>query len=232
MDETAAARSTNRGRYVSTGAPAAVRRWCRRSSPRRTSATAPRRAAERTRSVYPALARVPADLFGICVVAHERAACAATGDAECAFTIMSVSKPFVFALVCEALGPEEARRRLGVNATGLPFNSLGAVEQSPDGRTNPMVNAGRDRGDEPRARARRAEERWQTFIATASRASPAARSRSTTEVYASASETNHRNQGIARLLQSLRPDLRSTRPRRPTSTRGSAACASPRATSR
>ena len=36
----------------------------------------------------------------------------------------------------------EARRRLGVNATGLPFNSLTAIEQSPDGRTNPMVNPG------------------------------------------------------------------------------------------
>jgi glutaminase len=32
---------------------------------------------------------------------------------------MSVAKPFVFALACEQLGAEEARRRLGVNATGL-----------------------------------------------------------------------------------------------------------------
>jgi Glutaminase len=39
---------------------------------------------------------------------------------------MSVAKPFVFALVCQALGPEEARDRLGANATGLPFNSLAA----------------------------------------------------------------------------------------------------------
>ena len=55
---------------------------------------------------------------------------------------MSVSKPFVFALLCEALGPVETRRRLGVNATGLPFNSLGAIELAADGRTNPMVNSG------------------------------------------------------------------------------------------
>jgi len=45
-------------------------------------------------------------------------------------------------LVCQALGPEEARDRLGANATGLAFNSLAAVERGPDGRTNPMVNAG------------------------------------------------------------------------------------------
>jgi glutaminase len=62
----------------------------------------------------------------------------AVGDAEHEFTIMSVSKPFVFALVCEALGPGETRQKLGVNATGRPFNSLSAIEQSGDGRTNPM----------------------------------------------------------------------------------------------
>ena len=55
---------------------------------------------------------------------------------------MSVSKPFVFALVCQALGPEEAREKLGVNSTGLPFNSADAIERSGDGRTNPMVNPG------------------------------------------------------------------------------------------
>ena len=91
--------------------------------------------------VYPALARVPADLFGICV-AGTNGADHALGDADVEFTIMSVSKPFVFALVCESVGPEEARRRLGANATGLPFDSVVAVEQSADGRTNPMVNAG------------------------------------------------------------------------------------------
>ena len=37
---------------------------------------------------------------------------------------MSVSKPFIFALVCEALGVEEVREKVGVNATGLAFNSL------------------------------------------------------------------------------------------------------------
>lgn len=40
---------------------------------------------------------------------------------------MSVSKPFVFALVCELIGPDTARERLGVNSTGLPFNSLYAI---------------------------------------------------------------------------------------------------------
>jgi glutaminase len=91
--------------------------------------------------VYPALARVPSDLFGICV-ASAAGQVYAIGDAEREFTIMSVSKPFVFALVAEALGAEAVRERLGVNATGLAFNSLEGIERNPDGRTNPMVNSG------------------------------------------------------------------------------------------
>jgi glutaminase len=91
--------------------------------------------------VYPALARVPRELFGVCVVGTSGSAYA-SGDTNYEFSIMSVSKPFIFALVCQEIGAEQARKWLGVNATGLPFNSLAAVELSTDGRTNPMVNAG------------------------------------------------------------------------------------------
>ena len=87
---------------------------------------------------YPALARVPGHLFGICVAGISGVRYRA-GDAGYEFTIMSVAKPFVFALVCELLGTEQARRKLGVNATGLAFDSLTAVERSTDGRSNPMV---------------------------------------------------------------------------------------------
>ena len=95
----------------------------------------------RVSDVYPALANVPQDLFGLCVVGVSGATYA-SGDWDIPFSIMSVSKPFVFALVLQALGADAARRRLGVNATGLPFNSLAAIERSEDGRTNPMVNSG------------------------------------------------------------------------------------------
>ena len=53
--------------------------------------------------VYPALASVPSDLFGICVVGTSGNVYA-VGDSDYEFTIMSVSKPFIFALVCEAIG--------------------------------------------------------------------------------------------------------------------------------
>jgi glutaminase len=57
-------------------------------------------------TVYPALARVPAGLFGICAVGTSGTLYAA-GDAGHGFTIMSVAKPFVFALIFQALGPAE-----------------------------------------------------------------------------------------------------------------------------
>ena len=91
--------------------------------------------------VYPALAKVPPNLFGICVVGTNGNV-HAVGDSEHEFTIMRVSKPFLFALVCQAVGHEEARRKLGVNSTGLPFNSVMAIELNEDRTMNPMVNAG------------------------------------------------------------------------------------------
>ena len=91
--------------------------------------------------VYPALARVDPALFGICVV-DATGGIVSVGQAGHEFTIMSVSKPFVFALVCDLIGATGARERLGVNATGYAFNSAIGIERSPDGRSNPMVNAG------------------------------------------------------------------------------------------
>jgi glutaminase len=149
--------------------------------------------------VYPALARVPSELFGICVVGN-RGNVYAAGDADYEFTIMSVSKPFVFALVCQEVGVEEVRQRIGVNATGLAFNSLEGIERNPDGRTNPMVNSGAIATTSlvPGATF---EAQWRFIHEGLSRF--AGRSLPLNdEVYASASETNFRNQSIARLLQS------------------------------
>src|SRR6185369_5781970 len=72
--------------------------------------------------VYPALALVPFDLFGVCIV-DTNGHVYSSGEAEHEFSIMSVSKPFIFALVCDALGADHAREKLGVNSTGLPFDS-------------------------------------------------------------------------------------------------------------
>jgi glutaminase len=149
--------------------------------------------------VYPALARVPNDLFGICAVGTTGEVYA-VGDTDYEFSIMSVSKPFVFALVCQELGPEAAREKLGANATGMPFNSLAAIERSPDGRTNPMVNAGAI-ATTSLVPGPTVDAKWR-FIHDGLSRFAGRKLPLNEEVYASASETNYRNQSIARLLQS------------------------------
>ncbi len=148
--------------------------------------------------VYPSLAAMPGELFGVCVVGTNGAWHAA-GDWDRDFTIMSVSKPFVFALVCQAIGADEARAKLGVNATGLPFNSLEALERSADGRTNPMVNSGAIATTSLVPGSHHADK-WRLIREGLSRF--AGRDLSVDDdVYSCALESNSRNQAIARLLQ-------------------------------
>jgi glutaminase len=147
----------------------------------------------------PVLAQASPERFGISVVGA-RGRCVEVGDVDTTFSIQSVSKPFVFALVCESNGYGEARRRLGVNSTGFPFDSLMAVELNVDRTMNPLVNAGAMAttslvpGDS-------ADEKWERVRAGLS--GFAGRELSVDEeVYVSESATNLRNQGIAHLLQS------------------------------
>ena len=148
--------------------------------------------------VYPALARVDPALFGICVV-DATGGIVSVGQAGHEFTIMSVSKPFVFALVCDLIGATGARERLGVNATGYAFNSAIGIERSPDGRSNPMVNAGAI-ATTSLAPGNNIDERWRFLHEGLSRF--AGRTLSVNEeVYRSASETNFRNRSLAWMLQ-------------------------------
>jgi len=147
--------------------------------------------------VYPALARVPAGLFGVSIVTTTGKVYE-TGDAAHAFSIMSVSKPFILALVCQAVGWDRVRDGVGTNATGLPFNSVAAIEASADGRTNPMVNSGAIAttslvpGGSP-------EERWR-FIHRGLSGFAGRELALDEEVLESASATNFRNRSIVQFL--------------------------------
>ncbi len=150
--------------------------------------------------VYPALASVPSTLFGICLVGTNGAVYA-IGDTEHEFSMMSVSKPFLFALICELVGAEEARAKLGANATGFAFNSIAGIERTLDGRTNPMVNAGAIATTSLVPGATHGAK-WQ-FIHDGLSKFAGRKLPMNEEVLASALETNFRNRSIAQFLQSV-----------------------------
>jgi len=147
----------------------------------------------------PALAHASPDLFGISLVGV-RGRSLDVGDTDTAFSIQSVSKPFVFALVVESIGYEAARQQLGVNGTGFPFDSVMAVELNEERTMNPMVNAGAIAttslipGDTAEAKWERVRDGLSRF---------AGRELSIDhDVYASEAASNLRNRGIAHLLES------------------------------
>ena len=89
----------------------------------------------------PILDTVPSDLFGVAIVTREGKVFTA-GDVDYRFSIQSVSKPFTAALIMAQQGPEAVREKIGVEPTGLPFNSKIAIEMYKSRSVNPMVNAG------------------------------------------------------------------------------------------
>lgn len=147
----------------------------------------------------PALASAPPDGFGASI-AGVGGTVVSAGDSQREFSIQSISKPFVFALVCQAIGHEVAREKLGVNSTGLPFNSVMAIELSEDRTLNPLVNAGAI-ATTSLAPGATVEDRWQFVLEGLSRF--AGRELVVDrEVYDSEAENNLRNQGIAHLMDS------------------------------
>lgn len=153
----------------------------------------------RVAGYIPALANVPPDLFAISI-ANVSGRTFAVGDSEFEFSIQSVSKPFVFALVCQELGAEETRRKLGVNSTGLAFNSVMAIELHQTRTVNPLVNAGAIATTSlvPGAGI---EEKWSFLLDGLSRFAGRQLSLNA-EVYQSEAASNQRNQSLAWLLES------------------------------
>jgi glutaminase len=91
----------------------------------------------------PILTTVPSDLFAVVIVDASDGKVFQAGDSDYKFSIQSVSKPFTAALVMAQQGPQAIREKIGVEPTGLPFNSRMAIELYPEARSvNPLVNAG------------------------------------------------------------------------------------------
>jgi glutaminase len=88
----------------------------------------------------PELAKANPDDFGACIATDE-GCLFSVGDADRAFTIQSISKPFTFGMALEELGEERVSRFVGVEPSGEPFNSI-ELQQGTNRPHNPMINAG------------------------------------------------------------------------------------------
>jgi glutaminase len=88
----------------------------------------------------PALARVPADRFGIALRTRDGVE-AAAGDCDAPFSIQSVSKVFSLTMSLQAIG-DELWQRVGREPSGNPFNSLVQLESEHGKPRNPFINAG------------------------------------------------------------------------------------------
>jgi len=145
----------------------------------------------------PILATVPSELFGVVIVTRE-GKIYAKGDVDYKFSIQSVSKPFTAALVMQQQGPEAVAEKIGVEPTGLPFNSKIALELLEDRSVNPSVNAGAIAAVSM-VKAESEEERWQQVLQNLSDYA-ATELKLMDEVYESEYSTSWSNRAIANLL--------------------------------
>lgn len=153
----------------------------------------------RVADYIPILAEADTRLFGVSVV-DTFGTTTSAGDSDVAFSIQSISKAFVYALVCERFGHQEVHERVGVNNTGLPFNSVMAIELNGGHPMNPMVNAGAI-ATTAMIPGETSAGQWEHIRTGLSRF--AGRPLELDEVvYHSESLTNTRNKALARLMES------------------------------
>lgn len=88
----------------------------------------------------PELAGVNPDQFGIALRSVDGAH-VSIGDSELRFSAQSVAKVFALGLALSR-APEQVWKRVGVEPSGDPFNSLGLLEVEEGRPRNPLVNAG------------------------------------------------------------------------------------------
>ena len=88
----------------------------------------------------PELSHVDPNRFGI-ALADLNGGIAVAGDSEIRFSTQSISKVFALALAMTR-APEEVARRIGVEPSGNPFNSLVQLEYENGIPRNPFINAG------------------------------------------------------------------------------------------
>src|SRR5690349_12140843 len=147
----------------------------------------------------PELAKANPDWFGICLVTTNGSVYE-VGDSGQAFTIQSISKPFVYGIALEDNGRAPVLQKVGVEPTGDAFNSI-SLDPGTGRPRNPMINAGAIasaglvEGRNGHVKLRRVIETLGLY---------AGRELSLDEaVYRSESETGHRNRAIGYMLRNF-----------------------------
>jgi glutaminase len=149
----------------------------------------------------PALAKVDSNIYGIALVTADGKVYTA-GDVKSEVSIQSISKVFTMAKVIEESGADAIEKTIGVDATGMRFNSIVAVEFAQKAlggpEINPLVNPGAITATSMVKGASRAEI-WNAILGFHS--DFAGRSLGVNqEVFKSESDTNQRNQAIGYLM--------------------------------
>src|SRR5262245_35193082 len=149
----------------------------------------------------PALAKVDSKIYGIALVTPDGKVYTA-GDVQSEVSIQSISKVFTMAKVIEDEGADAIEKRIGVDATGMRFNSIVSVEFAQKAlggpEINPLVNPGASTATSVVQGGSR-EEVWKKIIDFHS--DFAGRPLSVNqEVYESEAATNQRNQAIGALM--------------------------------
>jgi len=145
----------------------------------------------------PALAKVDPNLFGIALVTVDGRVYTA-GDTATEVSIQSISKVFTLARVLQDSGEKTIVANTGVDATGMAFNSIVAIEEKKGKEMNPLVNAGAITTTSL-VGGTSYEEIWNKILGTYN-AFAGRQLRVLEDVYKSEAETNQRNRAIGQLM--------------------------------
>jgi glutaminase len=143
------------------------------------------------------LANVDSNIYGISIVTTDGDIFSA-GDIDSNVSIQSISKVFTLARVLEEQGPHEVIDKIGVNATGLPFNSVIAIELQKGIEINPFVNPGA-LAAVSMVSGNNSSAKWENILQTYNDFAGCQLSLNQS-VYVSESGDNSRNQAMAHLL--------------------------------
>ncbi|MFA5662419.1 glutaminase A [Castellaniella sp.] len=147
----------------------------------------------------PYLKNIDSTLAGLAVVTTQ-GEIAQAGDSSFRFAIESISKVCTLALALEDFGADVVQEKIGADPTGLPFNSVMALELHGDKPLSPLVNAGAI-ATASLIRATDKEDRWQRILGM-QRSLTGADIALCDALNESEQTTNFHNRGIAWLLYS------------------------------